>query len=84
VSSNMAPGRPPSAPQTGWKVIGQVQVTEADPQGRAARGVRVSFTTNLGVSGSVFVAEDRYHPDNVRAAVAAAAAAMDQVQQLSG
>lgn len=76
--------RPPSAPVTGWRVTDQVPTTEQTPSGRAERGMRVSFMTGKGVSGSVFIPESQYTPDNVRAAIAAQAALIDQVHALQG
>lgn len=84
MAQNMPASRPPSAPLTGWKVTDQVQTTEADPRGGAARGYRIHFTTGKGVASSVFVSEARYNASNVRAAVAAQAAVIDEVHGLQG
>ena len=74
----------PDAPTTGWRVEAQDPSTEIDASGRVQRGVRVSFVTGTGQRGSVFVADAQYNPTNVRAVVAAAASAMDEVAGLTG
>lgn len=73
-----------NAPVTGWKVTGQVETMDRGPDGRAVAGMKVSFQTGKGVFASVFIPSDRYTPDNVRAAIASAAAQIDQVHTLSG
>jgi len=77
------PSRPASAPAVQYTVTDQVQATEADGQGRPARGIRVHFRTAAGNLGSVFVPDNRYTPENVRAAIVAKAALMDQVSGLT-
>jgi hypothetical protein len=67
-----------------WQVTGQQQSTELIPGGRFVKGVNVSFVTKLGNSGTVFIPEDAYTPDNVRAAVGEKAARVDAVGQLTG
>jgi len=84
MAMNAPSSRPPSAPVTGWRVTDQVQTTDVDAQGRPVRGMRVSFQTGAGVTSSVFVPENRYTPDNVRATIAAAATQIDQVHKLTG
>lgn len=71
--------RPPSAAPNGGRITDQVQTTENDPAGRATRGVRVSFQTGKGQTGSVFVPEGRYTYDNVVAAVREAANRIDGI-----
>jgi hypothetical protein len=50
--------------------------------GRFVKGVEVSFVTPKGNNGSVFVSDDTYSPDAVKAAIAAKAATMDAVSDL--
>lgn len=73
-----------NAPTTGWHVESQVETMGLDPSGKAVEGVKVGFQTGKGVHASVFIPKDRYTPDNVRAAIAASAAAIDQVHSFSG
>lgn len=81
---NDPPGQPPKAGQIGYRVTDQVETQELDANKRAVRGVRVSYQLNGGPSGSVFIPEALYTVANVQAAVAAAAGAMAQIQQLTG
>lgn len=80
---NNAPNTP-NAPVTGWTVTSQTPTVQADSTGRIVRGVEIYFTLPSGTSGSVFVAQSQYTPDNVRAAIAHQAYLMDQVDKLSG
>lgn len=66
-----------------WHVTGQQQ-TQGYVAGRYVRGIEVAFTTRAGHSGTVFIPGDQYSPENVSVAVAAQAALMDAVGQLSG
>lgn len=74
----------PNAPITGWTVTSQQQSQWIGPNNQAVRGVEVFFTTGKGVAGSVRIPESQYSPINVRAAIAAQAAQLDEVQGLSG
>lgn len=67
----------------GYAVTAQLQTTQLYG-GRFVRGVEVSFTTTKGNSGSVFIPEDQYNPDNVKAQVSAKAALMDAVGAITG
>lgn len=73
-----------NAPVTGWTVTSQSQTIQAGPSGQITRGVEVYFTLPTGSGGSVFVPESSYNAANVRAAIAAKAAVLAQVDQLSG
>ena len=76
---------PSGQSQTGvtWTVTSQSESTEIQPSGQAARGYRIYFQTGTGQQGSIFVPQDRYLPDNVRALLAAAAANADAIGNLS-
>lgn len=74
----------PNAPMTGWSVVDQQETFDRDPSGQVVAGVRVYFQLTDGPSGSVFISRSRYNEVNARAAVAAAAAQMAAVHQLSG
>lgn len=71
-----------STGSSGWKVTAQRQTQELGAGNQFVKGVEVSFQTGLGVLGTVFVPEAQY-PDGVPAAVAARAAAVDAVSNLS-
>lgn len=73
-----------NAPVSGWTVTSQQETFEQGPAGTMARGVRVYFTLASGPGGSVFIPDAQYNPDNVRAAIAAKAHLLNQVQGLSG
>lgn len=68
----------------GWTVNGQQETTDLGPNGQFAHGFRVSFTTRAGHQGSVFVPDNQYAPDMVRALIAQRAQAMDAVGSLTG
>lgn len=73
------------ANETGpWQVVSQRETSDIGPDGNYTHGFRVSFTTAGGHQGSVFIPDNLYFPDNVRAAVAARAAVMDAVGDLAG
>ena len=78
----MSSPRPP-LPEVAWQVTAQQEVTEPGPTGSFEPGVRVSFRTGGGHTGSVFVPASRYSIDQVRAAVAGQAALLDAVGQLT-
>lgn len=75
---------PPDAPTSAWRVTGQQETLRPGPGGQVAEGVVVSFTTAKGVQSSVFIPKAMYSPQNVRAAIAAQAHQLDQVQELKG
>lgn len=74
----------PDAPDTGWTVTAQQEQVGIGADGRATNGYRIQFTTGKGVNGSVFIPMDRYNPTNVKAAIAAHAHQLDEVQGLTG
>lgn len=78
----MSPANPASS--TGWKVVGQTETMGLDPLGKAVDGIRVTFQTTRGITGTVFVPKDRYTPDNVTAAIKAAVGTLHTVADLSG
>jgi hypothetical protein len=68
-----------------WQVTsqatGQVTIGQA---GQVVEGVIVYFVTADGNEGSVFVANNQYNPQTVRALVAEQATRMDEVGRLAG
>lgn len=71
------------APSSGWNVTGQRETVQV-VNGTVVNGVTVDFLTGNGVLGSVFVPNERYTTENVRAAVMARARMLDDVHTLSG
>lgn len=69
---------------TSWNVTGQREDFRADENGDYGNGIVVSFMTNKGNRGSVFVPMKDYQPQRVRELVAAKAAQMDAVSDLTG
>ncbi len=74
----------PNAPMTGWSIVNQQETFERDASGQVVPGVRVYFQLADGPAGSVFLPRTRYNAVNVRAEVAAAAAQMREVHNLTG
>lgn len=72
----------PDADLTGIKIDAQMETVGIGPDQRPTSGYKVMFTTREGVSGSVFVPMSSYSPANVKAAVAAHAAQLDEVQRI--
>lgn len=67
-----------------WTITGQLETADIGPQGTYVPGVKVSFRTAAGLTGSVFVAATDYTTDAVRKAVAAKVATMTEVAGLQG
>jgi hypothetical protein len=67
-----------------WTVVSQVETVDLGPAGAFVAGVRVSFTTAAGATGSVFVPSDQYTVERVRAAINAKAETLDAIAELRG
>lgn len=68
-----------------WKVTGQVpNAPGVDANGKATRGVEVSYLTDSGQSGTVFVPNASYNVDTVRQMIVAHSAVADGIAGLSG
>lgn len=76
--------QPTVVPGSGWSVVGSRSVTAPNQAGILATQWEVTFVTGNGEQGMVLVPTTSYTPDNVRAAIAAAALTMDQVKGLKG
>lgn len=68
---------------TGWSVTGQQQ-TQKIINGNVVDGWVVSFRTQHGHDGTVFVPESQYTRDKVAEAVTGQAATMDAITTLQG
>lgn len=75
--------QPQSQPNSGWVVTGQSESTIINDSNNVVSGVTVYFRTGNGTAGSVFVPQNLYTPDNVRAMIAQKAAQLDAVDRLS-
>lgn len=74
---------PPDATPT-WTVTGQTERDQVTPGSAPVRGVQIFYQTRLGQQGSIFVPYTEYNTANVTAKLAAAAAQLDAVKQLTG
>lgn len=71
----------PAGPQ--WRVTAQAETTAITPTGQVQQVMSVTFQLADGTTGTVQVPLSTYSPDTVRAAIAAKAAALHAVNQLS-
>lgn len=68
----------------GWHVISQQQTTVPDATGRFIDGVTVTFQTDNGITGSVFVPFGQYNPAEIIKRVQQRAESMVIVHGLKG
>lgn len=68
----------------GWTVNGQQEQTIITPNGQAQDVMVITFTLTDGTVGTVSVPMSGYNVENVRAAIAAKAAQLHAVNQLTG
>lgn len=67
-----------------WHVTAQTQTTQPDQNGRFVPGVNVTWATDSGLSGQVFIPMPRYNRPNVMAEIEAAVRRAIDVQSLRG
>lgn len=67
-----------------WTITGTSETTGLTDQGMPSKGVTVSFKTDDGTAGTVFVPDASFTPSNVTALVAARASALVGVKGLTG
>lgn len=67
-----------------WTVVGQTEDFGANAAGQYVPGVRVSFRTASGATGSVFIPAAEYTVDRAREVIAQQAVAMEAVSGLQG
>lgn len=60
-------------------ITGQIPTYDVQDRAQPVQGYEITFRTNKGAKGSVFVAKDAYTEENVRKAVREHAAAMDAI-----
>jgi hypothetical protein len=80
--TSMDPDTTPT-PGAGWSVTGQMEQQKLDGTGTFQDGIVVSFVTQFGQQGTVFVPKARFTPELVRAEIVSAARTMDQVHMLA-
>lgn len=76
-------GTPPGQQANGGKITDQQRTVEVVGSGQAVPGVRVSFSTGKGLSGSVFIPESQYTQANAIATARAQANLLDALHQAS-
>lgn len=70
---------------TTWSITADApEQYDFDTAGNPVIGHKISFLTGAGNRGTVFVPQDHYNVNAVRAMVAAAAKTADQVRALTG
>ena len=67
-----------------WSVSGTRDDSVVDTTGGVVQGTRITFVTGTGQQSQVFVPEINLDPEVARAAIAAKAATLDQIAQLTG
>lgn len=75
---------PPADAQPAWTVTGQNERDQIVPGSAPVKGQQVFFQTRLGQQGSVFIPYTEYNTANITAKIAAMAAQLDSVRQLTG
>jgi len=70
--------------QPTWEVVSQIEDFGAAANGQYVPGVRVSFRTRSGATGSVFIPSAEYTVDRAKAVIGTAAEAVETVQNLTG
>jgi len=66
-----------------WSVISQAETMGIGPTGTAGSGVKVTFRLSDGTTGSVFVPDAQYTPEQVKAAITARVGAFQAVKGLT-
>jgi hypothetical protein len=79
----MSNNLPASFAGVAWKVINAAMTTDQDSTGRYAKGWEVTYQVPSGHTGTVFLAGATLNPDQVKAAVNAAAANLSGVVGLT-
>lgn len=78
MASNANTGLPPA----GYRVGSQVPRKIVQPDGTTLDGYTVHFVTANGVAGTVWISEQDYSVDNVKAAISAKANILDAVSNI--
>lgn len=69
-------------PKGGWTTGTQVQEQRKTSSGTYVNGMTVHFVTGYGVSSTIWLPNATYTPSNVKAAIKAKVAILDQVSRL--
>lgn len=75
---------PSPSDQPTWTVTGQQERDQVVPGSAPVKGQQIFFQTRLGQQGSIFVPYTEYNTPNITAKIAAQAAQIDAVKQLTG
>ncbi len=67
-----------------WEVLTQVPSTGLGPDRRAVEGMKIGFVTAKGVHDFVFIANERYNAENVKAAILARVMHSNAIADLKG
>jgi hypothetical protein len=67
-----------------WTIVGQQATTGQDAAGDYQKGVDVTFQLATGTTGTVFIPQIKYTPENVAVAVTKAARHLNAVDNLTG
>ena len=67
-----------------WTVYSQQETARPVAGGQVVRGILVTFRLVTGESGTVFIPDEQYQPEYVRAAISERAAQMQAVRNLTG
>lgn len=70
-------------PTSTWRVLSQTSQPQVAPTGGITDGMSIAFITGEGNNGTVWVPMSRYTAANVKEAIAAAAAQLDQIGALT-
>lgn len=71
-------------PPIGWHVTAQLETMAPDQNGQFVRGVQVSFQTDTGLTGTVFVPNTSYTTQAVSKLISARVVQMESISRLSG
>lgn len=71
-------------PPVNWHVTGQMETMAADQTGQFVRGIQVTFQTDSGLVGTVFVPNSSYTSQAVQHLISARVVQMESINRLSG
>ena len=67
-----------------WRITSQLETMAPNASGQYVRGVHVTFSTDTGLVGSVFVPNQQYNPGMVAEMIAQRVKQMVAVHNLNG
>lgn len=72
----------PTNTTLGFTITGQVETMKAQPNGQYIDGVTVSFITDTGVAGSIWVPPAQYNKDSVQGLILDRVAVINAIHSL--